>query len=88
MKALITSRMNRISGNGHSNGRQKSMKAEVAAKTSGGHVSLRITEAAPKTLKVDANRKQRQPERKGGSPWLNPTQLGRPALRRSDARHR
>jgi len=56
------------------------MKAEVAAKTSGGHVSLRITEAAPKTLKVDANRKQRQPERKGGSPWLNPTQLGRPAF--------
>ena len=77
MKTLHTARnhKNKISGNGHFNGRQKTTgKLKSALKSSGDHLSLRISEAAPKTLKIEVNRERRQQERKTVSPWLNPTQ--------------
>ena len=83
MKALntTTNHSNRISGNGHLNGwRKTSPKAKATSKVSGNHVSLRISELAPKTLRIEVSRDRRQPERKAVSPWLNPTQLGRPAF--------
>jgi N-dimethylarginine dimethylaminohydrolase len=72
---------NRLLGNGHANGRQKiTSKLKATPGTSDGHVSLRISETAPKTLKIELAREHRQPQRKVVSPWVNPTQLGRPAF--------
>jgi len=83
MKTLskTTNLRNRILGNGHANGRQKTApKTNATPKNSSDHLTLRIAEPALKALKIEIGRNLRQPERKTVSPWLNPTQLGRPAF--------
>lgn len=83
MKILspTTNYRNKTLGNGQLNGRRKTApKLKTATRNSSNHVSLRIAEPAPKALELEIGRDRRQPERKAVSPWLNPTQLGRPAF--------
>ncbi len=83
MKTLstTTNHRNKTLGNGQLHGRRKTApKLKSAARNSSNHVSLSIAEPVPKALKLEIGRVRRQPERQTVSPWLNPTQLGRPAF--------
>ncbi len=83
MKTLSTTTIqrNKTLGSGHINGRRKSSpKLKTTSRSSANHASLSIAEPAPKALNLEIGRDRRQPGRKAVSPWLNPTQLGRPAF--------
>jgi N-dimethylarginine dimethylaminohydrolase len=83
MKNLKTTviRKNGSAGNGNGNGHAKRMQTTTkeTTKSSGNGLTMKIVETAPKTLTIQISG-ERQPERKIVSPWLNPTELGRPAF--------
>jgi len=85
MKTLKTTAIRRNgsarngNGNGHTKGMQTATKAREADKRSGNDLTLKIVETTPKTLTIQISG-DRQPARKPVSPWLNPTQLERPAF--------
>src|SRR5262245_13986440 len=66
-------------GNGHTKRMQTTAKTREACKTTSHALTMKIVETAPKTLTIQISG-DRQPERKVVSPWLNPTQLDRPAF--------
>lgn len=66
-------------GNGHVKRTQTITKTKEANKSSALGLSVKVVETSPKTVTIQISG-DRQPERKIVSPWLNPTQLDRPAF--------
>jgi len=81
-----TNPKNRITGNGNGNGNGHSKRALTSlAKTATvpealDGIRLKVLTDAPKALTIQISGDRRQPEQKSVSPWLNPTQLERPAF--------
>src|SRR6266436_6173227 len=85
MKKLTLDRRNKlfngkISGNGQHKSLGKAVKAPATQRAHPNGFSVRLLGNGEKQLTIQINGDRPQPVSKSVSPWLNPTQLERPAF--------